>query len=54
MNLKNLGIDHHFYQQYKMEKLTEAQATAFLLSHTIEGMAYLYGLDSKGAIVLHP
>ncbi|MEN6622544.1 MAG: cache domain-containing protein, partial [Smithella sp.] len=58
MALKNREIAHHFYQQYKMGKLTEAQAkaqaTAVLLSQTIEGMTYLYCLDSKGVIVVHP
>ncbi|MEN6489597.1 MAG: cache domain-containing protein [Smithella sp.] len=58
MTLKNREIADHFYRQYKMGKLTEAeakaQATAVLLSQTIEGMTYLYCLDSKGVIVVHP
>lgn len=58
MALKNREIAYHFYRQYKMGKLTQAQAkaqaTAVLLSQTIEGMTYLYCIDSKGVIVVHP
>ncbi|MDD5169196.1 MAG: cache domain-containing protein [Syntrophales bacterium] len=58
MALKNREIAYHFYRQYKMGKMTQAeakaQATAVLLSQTIEGMTYLYCLDSKGVVVVHP
>ncbi|MDQ5986545.1 MAG: hypothetical protein CSYNP_02275 [Syntrophus sp. SKADARSKE-3] len=58
MTLKNREIAYHFYNQYKMGKMTEAEAkakaTAVLLSQTTEGMTYLYCLDSKGIVVVHP
>jgi len=58
MALKNREIAYHFYRQYKLGKMTEAeakaQATDVLLSQTVEGMTYLYCIDSKGVVVVHP
>jgi PAS domain S-box-containing protein len=58
MALKNREIIFHFYRQYKQGSLTEAQAkeqaTAILLSQTIEGKTYLYCIDSNGIVIVHP
>jgi PAS domain S-box-containing protein len=58
MALKNREIVFHFYRQYRQGLLTEAeakeQATAILLSQTIEGKTYLYCIDSNGIVIVHP
>ncbi|MBF0098319.1 MAG: cache domain-containing protein [Magnetococcales bacterium] len=55
---KNRDVLEEFYQQYQKGKLTEAQAreqaVAVLLSQRVGKTGYIYGLDGKGVIRVHP
>lgn len=55
---KNTEIIDSFYQQYKRGLITEEQAkeqaAQVLLSQTIGQSGYIYCLDSKGIVVVHP
>lgn len=55
---KNLEIIEAFYQESQQGMLTEAdarkRATAVLLSQTIGESGYIYCLNSRGIVVVHP
>ncbi|MGO9139397.1 MAG: cache domain-containing protein [Syntrophales bacterium] len=55
---KNRDIINHYYREYKQGKISEddakARATSILLSQTVEGMSYLYCINSNGVVMVHP
>ena len=55
---KNVDIIDSFYQDYKQGLLSEQEAkeraTQVLLSQTIGQSGYIYCLDSRGIVVVHP
>lgn len=55
---KNLDIVEHFHESYQRGELSEEeakqQASAILLSQRIGDTGYIYCLDSKGIIKVHP
>jgi PAS domain S-box-containing protein len=55
---RNLEVARHFYELYQHGELTEAEAKRrvieVLLSQRIGETGYIYCVDSKGVVVVHP
>jgi len=55
---KNKEIVQHYYDEYRLGRMSEAEAkkkaSEMLLSQTIGKTGYIYCLDSKGVLRVHP